>query len=232
MVERRFDGHYGRQVAIDLCSGCNGLWFDDMESHQLAPGATLSLFRQMAEAVETSRRPLASRKPCPRCREPLTRALDKQRGTPFEDFRCPRGHGRYMTFVSFLRAKSFVRDLTPGEVNELRRHVRIIKCTNCSATVDITSHSACAYCRAPLAMLDADQLEKTVRSLQAAEERRQTVDPALPLRLAHERLKTERVFAEAAAETRRHPGVRWSSDSLVDQGLRALGGLLDQLGQP
>ena len=50
-----------------------------------------------------------------------TRALDKQRSTAFEDFRCPDGHGRYMTFVSFLRAKNFVRDLTPAEVQALTR---------------------------------------------------------------------------------------------------------------
>lgn len=231
MTERTFDGHYGRDVAIDMCADCNGLWFDGLESHQLTPGATLKLFRQMADAVDGARRPVSARKPCPRCRRQLTRAVDKQRSTTFEDFRCPDSHGRYMTFVSFLRAKNFVRDLTPAEVNDLRRHVQIIKCTNCSATVDITSESACSYCRAPIAMLDADQLAVTVSALQSAEERRQTVDPTLPLRMAHERLATERLFAEMGRQTHLHSGVSWSSGSLVEQGLLALGGLFEHLGQ-
>jgi Zn-finger nucleic acid-binding protein len=230
MTEHTFDGHYGRRVVIDLCAGCNGLWFDAMESHQLTPGATLSLFRQMGHAVSSANRPLAARKACPRCQRQLTRALDKQRSTTFEDFRCPDGHGRYMTFVSFLRLKNFVRDLTPGEVNELRRHVQMIKCGNCAAAVDITKESACSYCRAPIAMLDPDQLATTVAALEASEARRTDVDPSLPLRLAHERLTTERVFTEIGEESRRHSPA-WTADSLVDTGLLSLGRLLDSLGR-
>jgi Zn-finger nucleic acid-binding protein len=232
MTEHTFDGHYGRRVAIDLCSGCNGLWFDGMESHQLTPGATLALFRQMGQAVAAANRPLSARKPCPRCRRQLTRALDKQRSTTFEDFRCPQGHGRYMTFVSFLRLKNFVRDLTPAEVNELRRHVQQITCANCAAAVDITKESACSYCRAPIAMLDPDQLATTVAELEASETRRREVDPALPLRLAHERLKTERLFADIGEQSRlQSTSTTWTAGSLVDTGLLSLGRLLETLGR-
>jgi hypothetical protein len=229
MAERSFEGHYGRTVLIDLCEGCNGLWFDAMESHQLTPGATLRLFRQMGEAVAAANRPLAARKPCPRCRRQLTRTLDKQRSTTFEDFRCPDGHGRYMTFVSFLRARNFVRDLTPAEVNHLRRYVQTIKCANCAAAVDITKESACSYCRAPIAMLDPDQLATTVAELEASEARRQQVDPSLPLRLAHERLRTEQLFAELGEQSKLDPRI-WSGSSLVESGLLSLGRLLEQLG--
>ena len=133
-----------------------------------------------------------------------------------------------MTFVSFLRAKNFVRDLTPAEVNELRRHVQMIKCANCGATVDITRESACAYCRAPIAMLDPDQLATTVAELEASETRRQTVDPSWPLRLAHERLKTERLFAEIGQQSREHAS-SWSAGTLVESGLASLGLVLEQL---
>ena len=226
MTEHTLDGHYGRPVVIDVCAGCNGLWFDGMESHQLTPGATLTLFRQMGHAVASANRPLAARKPCPRCRRQLTRALDRQRSTTFEEFRCPDGHGRYLTFVSFLRLKNFVRDLTPAEVNELRRHIQQISCASCGAAVDITKESACPYCRAPIAMLDPDQLEKTVAELEASEARRHETDPTLPLRLAHERLRTERLFAEIGEKSR---GSRsWTAGSLVDTGLLSL---LDTIGR-
>ena len=164
-----------------------------MESHQLTPGSTLALFKQMGEAVAEANRPLAARKACPRCQALLTRELDKQRSTTFEAFRCPAGHGRYMTFGAFLRAKNFVRDLTPAEIAELRRHVQSVKCTGCGAAVDVREHSACTFCRAPIAMIDPDQLQRTIAALQEKEALRPKplpgkgapgVDPALPLRLA------------------------------------------------
>lgn len=228
MREATFDGHLGRQVALDLCAGCNGIWFDGMESHQLTPGSTLALFRQMGEAVAEANRPLAARKACPRCQALLTRELDKQRSTTFEGFRCPSGHGRYMTFGAFLRAKNFVRDLTPVEVTELRRHVQSVKCTGCGAAVDVRQHSACTFCRAPIAMIDADQLQRTIAALQEKEAVRPKpvpgqgplgVDPALPLRLAQERLRTERVFADLAQHNRVAGGEAWD---LFEAGLSSI----------
>jgi hypothetical protein len=78
-------------------------------------------------------------------------------------------------------------------------------------------------------MLDPDQLATTVAELEASETRRQQVDPSLPLRLAHERLRTERLFAEIREQSRLHP-TTWSSGSLVDSGLLSLGRLLEHLG--
>jgi Zn-finger nucleic acid-binding protein len=222
MRETSFDGHHGRTVVLDLCAGCNGIWFDGMESHQLTPGATLALFKQMGEAVAEANRPLGARKACPRCQAILISELDKQRTTTFEAFRCPKGHGRYMTFGAFLRAKNFVRDLTPAEMAELRRHVQSVKCTGCGAAVDVRTASACPFCRAPIAMIDPDQLQRTIAELEARETRRRTavpdeadaaapghrrdplagVDPMLPFRLAQERMRTERVFADLARHNR------------------------------
>jgi hypothetical protein len=229
MRETALDGHLGRKVAIDLCAGCNGIWFDGMESHQLTPGATLALFKQMGEAVAEANRPLAAHKACPRCQAALASELDKQRSTTFETFRCPAGHGRYMTFGAFLRAKNFVRDLTPVEVTELRRHVQSVKCTGCGAAVDVRTHSACTFCRAPIAMIDPDQLQKTLADLQLKEARRPRpelgvkpggVDPMLPLRLAQERLRTERVFADLAQHNRVAGGEAWD---LFEVGLTSIG---------
>lgn len=228
MAGHRFDGQYGRAIDIDVCAACSGLWLDAMESHQLSPGATLDLFRLMA-TVTPANVPLRPHKPCPRCGLRMKREIDKQRSTTFEVFRCPRGHGRYMTFLSFMRAKNFVRDLTVAEMNELRRHVRMIKCVNCGAHVDITTESACRYCRAAIAMLDPDQLQRTVADLERAETRRRTIDPTLPLRMAEERLRTERVFADLAAHGHASQRASWS---LVDTGLHAVAALVDSWSRP
>jgi hypothetical protein len=239
MREAKFEGHHGRTVVLDLCAGCNGIWFDGMESHQLTPGATLLLFKQMGDAVAEANRPLGARKACPRCQALLIRELDKQRTTTFEAFRCPAGHGRYMTFGAFLRAKNFVRDLTTAEVAELRRHVQSVKCTGCGAAVDVREHSACTFCRAPIAMIDPDQLQRTIAELQAREAMRPKpvpgkspleVDPTLPLRLAQERLRTERVFADLARHERAHGG--FASWDLVDVGLASMVSILSTLGDP
>jgi hypothetical protein len=227
-TERRFEGQYGREIAVDICDGCNSLWLDGMESHQLSPAGTLALFRLMA-ARSGQTKPLRERKPCPRCGLRLKATIDKQRSTPFEVFLCPKRHGRYMTFLSFMRSKNFVRDLTVTEVNELRRHVRMIKCVNCGASVDITKESVCGYCGAAIAMLDPDQLQRTVAELEAADERRKTLDPTLALRLAEERLRTERVFADLARHAKNARGT--DSWTLVDTGLRSLVAVLDSLGR-
>lgn len=226
MAELRFAGQYGRTIAIDLCGTCHGLWFDGMESHQLSPGATLQLFRRMAES-EGASLALRERKPCPRCGVPLKAEIDKQRSTTFEAFRCPRGHGRYMTALAFMRAKNFVRDLTPAEVQALTRHVRSVRCAGCGASVDITRGSTCTYCGAAIAMLDPDQMQRTVAELEAAEARRGQVDPSLPLRLAQETLRTERVFAALAGGRQGTANPSWS---VVDAGLHSLSAALSALG--
>jgi Zn-finger nucleic acid-binding protein len=239
MREATFDGHHGRRVALDLCAGCNGIWFDGMESHQLTPGATLALFKQMGEAVAEANRPLGARKACPRCQALMTRELDKQRSTTFEAFRCPAGHGRYMTFGAFLRAKNFVRDLTAAEVAELRRHVQSVKCTGCGAAVDVREHSACTFCRAPIAMIDPDQLQRTIAALQEKEALRPKplpgrgplqVDPTLPLRLAQERLRAERVFADLASHNRAVAFTTVESWDLVEAGLSSIVSILRSSG--
>jgi hypothetical protein len=207
-----------------------------MESHQLTPGATLALFKQMGVAVAEANRPLAGRKACPRCQAALTREVDKQRSTSFEGFRCPAAHGRYLTFGAFLRAKNFVRDLTAAEIAELRRHVQSVKCAGCGAAVDVREHSACTFCRAPIAMIDPDQLQRTIAALQEKEALRPKpspgtgplgVDPALPLRLAAERLRGERVFADLARHNQPYGAGDTLAWDLVAAGLSSIGELFD-----
>jgi hypothetical protein len=187
-------GHYGRTIAIDVCHGCNHVWFDGHEDLHLSPGAVLTLFEELGRAAQSARVAVAARKPCPRCGTGLLRTHDRVKATRYEFFRCGRDHGRLMSFAAFLRAKHFVRDLTDEEVRTLRVDARVIKCVNCGAATDISTRSTCEYCHAPIAILDADQLTKTLSALEAAEARRTTLDPTWPLRVEQARRQTEAAF--------------------------------------
>ena len=68
---------YGRTVEVDVCDGCGGLWFDDSESQQLTPGATMALLDRVTLRPS---RAVQSRMPCPRCRQTLYDVHD-QHGT-------------------------------------------------------------------------------------------------------------------------------------------------------
>lgn len=165
------------EVTIDLCGDCQALWFDAFESVQLTPGSTLALFDAIRTAAPTERRPLPTRLPCPRCREPLQLTHDVQKTTHFSYHRCPYGHGRFTPFFQFLQEKDFIRPLPPDELARLAAQVRVIRCSSCGAPVDLSTQTACGYCRAPIAVLDPGAVTRTLDSLAAAEQRRTTIDP-------------------------------------------------------
>lgn len=214
MTSLALPGHYGRTIAIDLCEACNHVWFDGHEDLHLAPGAVLQLFEAMGQAATGARATVGARKACPRCATGLLRTHDRIKDTPYEYFRCTAGHGRFMGFAAFLRARHFVRDLSEDEVRTLSVEARVIKCVNCGAATDISARSTCEYCRAPIAVLDADQLARTLADLTAANAKRAEIDPTWPMRAEQVRRQTEAVFAEL----RRGHGLSADRD-LVESGL-------------
>jgi endogenous inhibitor of DNA gyrase (YacG/DUF329 family) len=196
----RFDAHYGRSVELDLCHGCGLIWFDTRESIALTPGAVLKLFTVLDERRD-QRHPLTSEAMrCPRCRRPLAAMQDRQRDTRFSYWRCETDWGRLTTFFDFLREKNFIRPLSPERLAELRRYTPTVNCSACGAPVDLARESACSHCRAPLSMIDPDQVQAAVAELRRAEEHRLTVDPTLPARLLADRAALERAFRAAPAE--------------------------------
>lgn len=224
MAPLTLEGHYGRTMVIDVCHGCNHVWFDDREDLSLAPAGVIRLFEDMGQAAQAPRTTVSARKPCPRCQTGLMRTHDRVKNTSYEFFRCSRDHGRLMTFGAFLRAKHFVRDLTDVEVDTLRVDARVIKCVNCGAATDIRASSACEYCRAPIAILDADQVTKTLADLKAAEAKSATLDPTWPLRVEQARRQTVAAF-EALGQGR---GVSPELD-LVELGLSAFSRIIREL---
>ena len=202
-----FERMYGRRLTIDVCHHCQCLWFDDQEFLQMTPGATLQLVASVAEDRSVTRQPWAAAPRCPRCSRALAETHDLQRNTRFSYYRCPEGHGRFITYYQFLRAKNFVRPLGEEEVRELMARIQQINCANCGAPVDVERNAVCGHCRSPLAIIDPDQVRRTIQELKTAAEEKKGVDAALPLSLAMERLRAERVFADAPGSTSRPAAV-------------------------
>jgi hypothetical protein len=229
METRTFDAHYGRSVDLDLCHGCGLLWFDGRESVSLTPGAILKVFAAL-DAHREQRHPLAREAmTCPRCRRRLAPTTDRQRTTTFAYWRCPAEEGRLTTFFDFLREKNFVRPLAPERLAELRAYARTVNCSACGAAIDLARESACGHCRAPLSMLDPDQVQKVVKELQQAETRRTTVDPTVAARLVSDRAALERAFRAMPAEVERLDA---GSFGLVESGLAAIVRLLSDSSAP
>ena len=218
------EGQYGRVIAIDVCRACNGVWFDGHEDLHLAPAGVIALFETMGQAAAEARQAMLARKVCPRCQTGLLRSHDRVGATRYEFFRCGQGHGRFMPFAAFLRARHFVRDLSAAEVRALGARVAVIKCVNCGASVDVRTSSACQFCQSPVAVIDEGQLERTLAELEASAARRATIDPSWPLRAAHARRQTEAVFAEL---NRGHGAV--PTIDLVDAGVALFAGVLRTL---
>jgi len=87
---------------------------------------------------------------------------------------CPEWHGRFITFLQFLREKQFVRSLSHAEVARLRATVAQVRCSSCGAPVDIEKGAACEYCHAPLAILDAGAVKRTLDELSAEDQKERT----------------------------------------------------------
>jgi hypothetical protein len=226
MTVERLLGKYGQPLGLDVCFPCTVAWFDGYESLLLAPGAILELFTLMHEhRAEQQSQPLA-RPACPRCFVRLMETVDRQRHVQFRYWRCPAEHGRLTTFVEFLREKDFVRPLAPAELAELRTRIKTVRCEGCGAAVDLEQGSVCAYCRSPVSTLDPHHVDRIVRELRAAEEKRQTVDPQLGVRLAMDRLTTDRFFRNVERESRGGHCDAGAKISLVGAGIAAVVGML------
>ena len=195
MTAHTVQGQLGRAVTIDLCGGCQAIWFDPRESLQLTPGATLMLFRVIGEHVAKPQAIDSETAKCPRCKARLRRTQDMQRTTRFEYFRCPHDHGRLTTFFDFLKEKDFVRPLTPAQITTLRESIQVVNCSNCGGPIDLARTTDCAHCGSPLSMLDLHQAEALIAQLREADRTDKTVDPALPLDLARARRQTDEAFA-------------------------------------
>jgi len=178
MRRQRFARRPEGEVVLDICFECQAIWFDHFESSQLTPGATIELFRAINERADTPAHPVAETAACPLCRRRLLLTHDIHRSNRFVYHRCPERHGRFTSFFQFLREKEFVRSLSPAEVRQLRATCTQVRCSSCGAPVNIERDAACGYCHAPLAILDADAVQRTLDALSQKERAKPVPDPA------------------------------------------------------
>ena len=220
MTAFTLDGHSGASITVDLCEVCQAFWFDAYESLQLSPGSTLKLFTRIGELSTGTKPTISPVLHCPRCQSHLLTTHDRQRDTPFEYWRCDHGHGRFITSFNFLREKNFIKPLSASELEDLRRSVQTVNCSNCGGPVDVTRGSTCPHCGSPLSMVDMKQAQTLVAQLRDAAAPK-PIDPALPLNLARARREVEEAFA-----TLDHRNDNWwrdaSSSGLVEAGVAAI----------
>jgi Zn-finger nucleic acid-binding protein len=190
-AEQAFDKRLGGQVLLDVCHACHGVWFDAQESPQLSAAGVLQLFRQM-HGKRSARTQLLQAMRCPRCPEGLTRTHDMARDNRFQYFRCPSGHGRFITFFQFLREKGIVRNLSPRELTELRKHAQHLQCSDCGGAIALGRDTACPACHAPLCILDPKTVGLTLEDAKkAAAVTGAVLAPAVAAHLLMDKLQME-----------------------------------------
>jgi len=228
MERRGFERALGGREAIDLCYPCRSIWFDQGESTQLAPRGVLELFGVIHKHQAESRRPLANKLACPHCRSALALTHDIGKSGPFTYYRCGAGHGRLTPFTEFLREKQFIRALTPAELARVRVEVKQVRCSGCGGAIDLEHDTACPYCHAPIAILDADAVEKALRSWseEAARKDELRVKGAQAAAISERMAKLpEHCFHLSAA-----PPAGGNGIDLIDGAIAAIGGLLQGIG--
>lgn len=177
MAKHRFARQLHGEVVLDICFPCQGIWFDEFESVQIAPGGIIDLFKLLHQHSDDLRQPLAEPLHCPRCRDRLLQGLDVSKlGGRFNYHRCLQKHGRFSTFGQFMIEKGFVRQLAPLEIEALAARVGIVRCNGCGAPIDIRHDHACPHCKAAIAVLDPQAVEQALARYQQAEVKRTTVD--------------------------------------------------------
>lgn len=165
MTSLTLAGHYERTLVIDLCQNCQSFWFDGLESLQLDPASVLELFRIVGRAGSGDPVPLSDSARCPRCEGTLIRTFDQQRRAKFEYRRCPVEHGRLTSFYNFLREKDFIRPFSADQIEELRRNLRSINCSNCGAPVNLAEATTCGHCGSALSLIEVGQANAATRAL-------------------------------------------------------------------
>lgn len=172
MSAETFARHMHGDVTLDICWDCRAIWFDKLESAQLSPAAVIALFRQIHEHRDQLTQAYADNLRCPRCAAMLVLTNDRLRNNRLRYHRCPNGHGRLTAFMQFLREKEFVRTLSPAEIDTLKATVTQVRCSSCGAIIDVQHDASCGYCKSPLAILDANAVQKALATLAETDRKR------------------------------------------------------------
>ncbi len=216
------------ELQLDICFACQGIWFDEFESLQLAPAGVVALFRQIHERRDEAHTPWPDRLACPRCGDALMQGYDLSKNGKFSYHRCLQGHGRLTSFSAFMIEKGFVRQLNGAEIAELAKKVQTVRCSGCGAPVDIRRDCVCNHCRAPIVVLDPEAVDKALESYSqaAAREGMVNIDAFADALLIQEKQKYERQRERQAHSLSGYADNSGDLIDLVTGGAELIGNLL------
>jgi hypothetical protein len=152
-------GHYGRAVELDLCDGCDLVWFDGVETANLSGPGMLALVGEMARAYAVPHETLRADAACPRCATALRAVHNRSRWGPTLQLDCPRGHGTLQSFEQFLHEKGLLRAMTQRDRAELLAKQGRIHCVNCGGAIGVDD-VRCSWCGTAPALLDVARLAR------------------------------------------------------------------------
>jgi uncharacterized paraquat-inducible protein A len=214
------------EVALDLCFGCQSIWFDQFESLQMAPSGILELFRLIHEHNTTPRHVWGSTLKCPRCEDRLVQSFDLCKNGKFTYYRCTQQHGRFTAFSALMVEKGFVRQLTVQEIEALAKQVQVVRCSSCGAPVDIRTQSACGYCHAPITILDPNAVEKALGQLVEGAKPPKPLDPNIVADMLLDHARQKWGAQLTLAKTGQWSSLDDNPVDLVTSGLAAIRALL------
>jgi hypothetical protein len=156
-------GHYGRQVVVDLCAPCRLVWFDTLESVNLAQRGWLQLLQALQRAAATDTPWSGAPLGCPVCRAALQPVHNLTRFGRFAALECQAGgHGHLQSYALLLAERGLVRPLLPPERAALAAGAAA-GCLNCGAPLDGRA-DACSHCASPLVVIDLPRLAAALRN--------------------------------------------------------------------
>lgn len=144
-----------RPVQLDHCAACHHVWFDPLESVQLAGLGWLQLLRAM-RGESTAAAPTEQPR-CPDCGDALKTVHNRTRFGRFPGLECARGHGHLAGQAALLAERGLLRALLPHDRATLAGEGRRLLCLQCGAPA-AASADDCAHCGTPLRLLDLPRL--------------------------------------------------------------------------
>ena len=151
-------GHQDKLVEIDHCGACRLVWFDSLESVQLAGLGWVGLLRCLQQGGGLALPPAkAGPLACPVCAQALKTVQNRSRFGAFAALECPRGHGHLHSHGGLLAERGLVRTLLPAERKALLARSHHLDCLNCGAPAD-GEQDDCRHCGSPLVLMDLPRL--------------------------------------------------------------------------
>jgi predicted nucleic acid-binding Zn ribbon protein len=161
-------GHYGRSVDLDMCRGCDLVWFDGTETAQLSGTALLELIGAMASSHDLPHGLLGPDARCPRCNGALQIVRNQSRWGRSSQLQCLRRDGAYQSFAQFLEEKGLLRPMSPIDRAKLLRERGRIDCVNCGGAIG-KDDEQCPFCRSIPSLLDVARLAHALDPLDTIE---------------------------------------------------------------